>query len=185
MNDDATWKQFGALPAVHAVLEQESITSVAGRTTASPTDTTYDAYPRGEFQPYTYNCPSSFLQAVTQTGDTYVQQCCWTSNYPYGDYYTPYTLFVVPSTQMMVMRMGPRAPCSNPDGSYCSGNGCFYGPNGFSKPYYQAPIGPAAINTTYDEGIMCSASAYGVTFPPQVGSLTQGTCGVSAQSFYY
>ena len=187
-SEDATWRRFRALSAVRTALEKASIRSVAPDDAAPPADTRYDDYPRWQDPPYTYNCPPDFLQSVvTQTRDTYVQQCCWTSNYPYGWYYTPYTLFVVPSNQNIVMRMGPSTPCTNPDGSWCTGSGCFFGPNGFSKPVYQAAIGAAAINTTYDEGIACAQSAYGVTFPPQVGSLSNGTCGVSAQdaAFYY
>jgi len=163
--DDPAIRQFLLLDAVRSALRDEGNLQVMG---TPPTE----AY---EYPPTTYNCPAGYL-----VNNRWADQCCYTPAYwsPYYGYQRSNTYFVNVATNQITLRwQSDYGACKGADGSYCTGDACFYGPNGFSRPYFSASYANVKIRTYFGYGAQgCISQAdYGAyEFPGLWGSFPAG-----------
>ena len=135
----------------------------------SPTEATVDDAPY-----YTRVCPASWVNTSPIAG-----QCCTVQT---GE---KHTLFIPTSganTGRFVKRIGKSYPCRAANLSICSGNACFYGPNGFARPQVleDVAIYPRVVTDT-DRRCATSSAANSwdpVEFPDVTGTypLSCGCC---------
>ena len=151
MEDNPIAKPFLEIDAVRDVLSHNRFDIVTGGGA-------------GEISFSTQTCPGSVLNT-----SPYVTQCCLSL---YGGYY--FTLFVNPSNQLVRRDYNTSgwAGCRASDGvSGCSGQACYYGPNGFARAQIWGPSGYPYVYSVAG-GAFCQGSYYPYPITPAYGSLS-------------
>jgi hypothetical protein len=140
-----------------------------------------------------------FPTAPLNSEDAYASSGCIASNLlssPVADQCCVSSLpleyvFVRPSDGSIISRLGQSSPCTSSSNGPCNGGGCFYGPNGFSKPTITTGTGYAYIYQTWYHIVQaeyqgCATEFTSTPTTPTIGNVTgtaprnQGCPGSSA-----
>lgn len=164
---DRAIRDFLLLDEVRSTLLREAKLDVVG---VKASEVGYD------YQPYTYNCPAEYL-----LNSRWADQCCytvpeWSS---WFGYQRGNTVFVNVATAQISLRWkSDIGSCINQDGSSCAGDGCYYGPNGFSRPYFTASFDNVKVRSYFGwdgtVGCVYQADTGPYEFPGLVGSFPAG-----------
>jgi len=125
----------------------------------------------------TESCPSDTL--IAPPGPVAYQCCYQTGTNNPGNW----TVFIRPSDNTMVVRgrHPTGAHCSSGSWYQCFGADCYYGPNGFSRPFFYS--GYAGV---FSGGGYCVGSSSAQSeFPNVTGSFPAGSCNNEIASTWY
>ena len=164
--DDPNVTRFLQLPAVSTTLRQMGnieVTNLAGDRSEQPFDT--------------QSCPSDTL--IAPPGPVAYQCCYQTGTNNPGNW----TVFIRPSDNTLVVRgrHPTGATCSSGSWYQCFGSNCYYGPNGFTRPFFYGGYAGVISGGGYCVG---TSDPQG-EFPDVVGSFPAGSCANEIASTWY